>query len=261
MKRLRRIDKEMSGEARKLFAAYIPDGDIGTYAAELPARLRRDFTGAMALLRQPDFQKLLIEYPRTPRVFLEAYETVDTVSSEWRVRGADGKEYKPEDYLAAFADFVRDNPAHIAAIGILLNRPQDWSTESLIELKKKLSASLQRFTPEHLQKAHEIRYRKALVDIISMVKHAADGQNPLLTASERVERAFQKVTAGRSYTPEQQQWLDRIREHLRENLSIGRDDFEQLPVFNRYGGWGRVSKVFGPELPKLIQQLNQAIAA
>ena len=62
-------------------------------------------------------------------------------------------------------------------------------------------------------------------------------------------------------SPEQKQWLDRIREHLRTNLSIGRDDFEELPVFNRYGGWGRVSKVFGPELPKLIKQLNQAIAA
>ena len=86
VKRLRRIDKEMSGEARKLFAAYIPDGDVGNYAAGLPAKLRRNFAGAMALLRQPDFQKLLIEYPRAPRVFIEATETVDTVSSEWRVR-------------------------------------------------------------------------------------------------------------------------------------------------------------------------------
>jgi type I restriction enzyme R subunit len=38
VKRLRRIDKEMSEDARKLFAAYIPDGDIGNYAAELPGR-------------------------------------------------------------------------------------------------------------------------------------------------------------------------------------------------------------------------------
>ena len=194
-------------------------------------------------------------------MFLDAHETVDTVSSEWRVRGADGKEYKPEDYLTAFAQFVRDNPARIEAIHILLNRPQDWSTEALSELKKKLAASPQRFTPEHLQKAHEIRYRKALVDIISMVKHAADGQNPLLTASERVERAFKKVTAGRIYTPEQRQWLDRIREHLRENLSIDKEDFEELPVFNRYGGWGKVYKLFGTQLPELIKQLNQAIAA
>src|SRR5205823_5152856 len=103
-----------------------------------------------------------------------------------------------------------------------------WNTNVLTELKQKLEATPQRFTPAYLERAHKIRYHKALVDIISMVKHAADDQNPLLTASERVERAFQKVTAGLAYSPEQQRWRDRIREHLRENLSIDKEDFEDL---------------------------------
>ncbi len=261
VKRLRRIDKEMSAEARKLFSVYIPDGDMGKFATNLPHALRQDFTGTMAVLRKEDFQKLLTNYPRTLRVFIVAEDTEDIVSSEWRVRGADGTEYKPEDYLAAFGKFVQENPAHIDAISILLKRPQDWNTSALSELKEKLEATPQRFTPQHLQKAHEIRYNKALVDIISMVKHAADAQSPLLTASERVEHALEKITAGRTFTPEQQQWLDRIREHLRENLSINKDDFEELPVFNRYGGWGKAYQVFGPKLPEFIKQLNQAIAA
>jgi type I restriction enzyme R subunit len=174
---------------------------------------------------------------------------------------ADGKEYKPDDYLAAFGEFIRQNPTPVEAIRILLDRPQEWNTVALTELRAKLLAAPQRFTPEHLQKAHEIQYHKALVDIISMVKHAADSQHPLLTASERVEHAFKAVTDGRTFTPEQEQWLDRIREHLRANLTIDQDDFETLPVFTRFGGWGKVSKVFGPELPQLIKQLNQAIAA
>jgi type I restriction enzyme, R subunit len=215
----------------------------------------------MATLRKKDFQDLLTNYPRTPRVFFVAHETEDVVSSEWRVRGADGKEYKPDDYLTAFSEFVRENPAQVQAIGILLNRPQDWKPEVLNELRTKLAASPQRFTPEHLQKAHEIRYSKALVDIISMVKHAADEQSPLLIAAERVDRAFQNVVDGRSFTPEQQQWLDRIRDHLRENLSIDQEDFETLPVFTRFGGWGKVHSVFQGQLPELIKQFNQAIAA
>ena len=261
VKRLRRIEKEMSGEARQLFAAYIPGGDMGSYAEGLTQKLQHDFTGTMALLRNKDFQNLLVTYPRPPRVFLIASETEDEVTSSWRVRGADGKEYKPDDYLAAFAEFIRQNPAPVEAVRILLDRPQEWNTAALTELRTKLLATPQRFTPEHLQKAHEIQYHKALVDIISMVKHAADQQQPLLTASERVEQAFKTVTGGRSFTPEQEQWLDRIREHLRANLTIDQDDFETLPVFTRFGGWGKVSKVFGPELPQLIKQLNQAIAA
>jgi type I restriction enzyme, R subunit len=260
-KRLRRIDKEMAPEARELFAAFIDDGDIGRFAAELPKNLRQDFTGTMKTLRTPAFQALLTDYPRALRTFLVAHETEDLVTSEWRVRGADGKEYKPADYLAAFSEFVEKNEGHIEALRVLLDRPQDWNTEALSDLKAKLLASPQRFTPGHLQKAHEIQYRKALVDIISMVKHARDAQSPLLTASERVERAIATITNGRSFTPEQEQWLGRIREHLRSNLTIDRDDFEVLPVFTRYGGWGRASRAFGPELTILIKDLNQAIAA
>jgi type I restriction enzyme R subunit len=176
------------------------------------------------------------------------------------VRGADGKEYKPEDYLQAFARFVAENPDHIEAIRILQQSPAEWSTAALAELRNKLRAAPQRFTVENLQKAHEVRDHKALADIISMVKHAADKQNPLLTASERVERAFVAVGSGRTFTSEQQQWLERIKAHLAENLSIDKEDFEVLPVFTRFGGWKKANGIFFGELPQLIHSFNQAIA-
>ena len=99
VKRLQRIEKEMSGEGRELFAAYIPQGDMARYASDLPRKLTADFTGNMALLRDKTFQDLLVNYPRRQRTFLIAHDTLDTVDSSWLVRGADGKEYKPQDYL------------------------------------------------------------------------------------------------------------------------------------------------------------------
>ena len=261
VKRLHRIDKQMSGEAREMFAAYIPAGDMAKYAKELPGQLREDFTGAMALLRNPAFQDLLMNYPRAPRTFLIAYETRDTVTSEWLAKGADGREYKPEDYLSAFAGFVRENPAHIEAIRVLLNRPRDWSTDALAELREKLAATPERFTIRNLQKAHEIRYHKALVDIISMVKHAADEDQPLYTAEERVKLAFAKVTAGKTFTAQQQSWLALTQAHMTENLTIERDDFNTLPVFTLRGGLSQATRVFGGELDGLLYQLNEAIAA
>ena len=140
------------------------------------------------------------------------------------MRGIDGKEYKPDDYLTAFAQFVRENPQQIEAIRILLQRPKDWSTKALSELQQKLAATPQRFNKENLQRAHELHYQKALVDIISMVKHAANEQQPLYTAEERVKLAMAKITSGKSFTPEQMQWLERIEGHLTENLTIDSDD-------------------------------------
>ncbi len=177
------------------------------------------------------------------------------------IRGATGKEYKPEDYLTAFARFVRSNPEKIEAIQILLYRPKDWGTDALAELREKLKAAPERFTEENLQKAHSALYSKALVEIISMVKHAADTVELLLTAEERVDRAVMRITTGRNLTKEQAQWMDRIRQHLVENLSISEDDFDLVPIFEREGGWGKANRVFDGKLDELILELNEAIAA
>jgi type I restriction enzyme R subunit len=260
VKRLHRIDKEMSAKAREMFAAYIPAGDLAKYAKELPGHLRKDFTGTMALLRNPVFQDLLMNYERAPRTFLIAYESQDMVTSEWLVKGADGKEYKPEDYLSAFARFVRENPVHIKAISILLRRPREWNTTALTELRQKLAATPERFSIENLQKAHQLHYKKALVDIISMVKHAADEQQPLYTAEERVKLAFDKVTAGKTFTAEQQAWLRLIEAHMVENLTVEREDFDILPVFTLRGGLSQATRVFGGSLDDLLVKFNEAIA-
>ncbi len=82
-----------------------------------------------------------------------------------------------------------------------------------------------------------------------------------MTADERVTRAIEKLTAGRTLTREQELWLGRIRGHLVANLSIDREDFETIPVLQQAGGWGRADRVFGGELGGLIRSLNEAIAA
>lgn len=258
VKRLRRIERTMGGEAREKFAAFIPDGDMGKFAEGVPANIKNDFTATMKLLRDPSFQDLLLNYPRAHRHFLVGYEVEDEVSSAVMFRV--GQEYqKPEDYLDGFARFVRDNPEQIEAITILLNRPKEWRTKALNELREKLSRY--HYDEKILQRAHKLVHNKALADIISMVKHAALAAEPIFTAEERVDRALAKVTAGRIYNPEQQQWLGYIRQHLIENLTIDQEDLESAPVFERHGGKGQARKVFSEELAALLDEINFAIAA
>jgi len=261
VKRLQRIDKEMAAEARDQFARFIPDGDMARFARDLPARFSADFTGVMKLLRDKAFQELIQTYPRKPRVFYVAYATEDKVESDWMIRGGAGEEYRPEDYIKAFAHFVHENAAHVEAIRILLDRPRQWSTDALIELRKALASAPEGFTVEKLQRVHDVRYHKALVDLISMVKHAAREQEPLLTADERVDRALTRITTGRKLTPGQQLWLDRIREHLIANLTIDRGDFDALPIFARDGGWAVADRTFDGKLNDIITTINEAIAA
>ena len=257
-KRLRRIEKDMSGEAREKFAVFIEDGDIGRFAGELAARIKSDFVQTMKTLRDKDFQGLLTDYPRARRIFIKGYEVIDEVSSEAMIRrGADYQ--KPEDYLDSFARFVRENPEQIEAIRILLDRPRGWKPEALIELRRKLRLS--HFDEADLQKAHKLVYNKALADIISMVKHATRQEEPILTAAERVDRAMLKATAGKTFTEEQAKWLELIRGHMVQNLTIDLSDLDDAPIFAAKGGLGRARKVFTPDLEALIEEFNYAMAA
>ncbi|MGV8038574.1 MAG: type I restriction-modification enzyme R subunit C-terminal domain-containing protein [Thermoanaerobaculaceae bacterium] len=260
VKRLQRIDKQMAAEARPLFAAFVEDGDLAHFARALPRRLADDFTGTMQLLRNPAFLDLLEDYPRARRTFLIGYGTVDTVTSRALIHTERG-EYKPDDYLHAFAAFVRTHRDEIDAIRILLDRPRDWRPHALTELRNAMAATPERFTLRHLQQAVELHHHKALVEIISMVKHAADDQSPLWTAPERVDRAIAAITAGRQLTAEQQRWLDRIRLHLVENLSLDLDDFDLIPALSREGGLAAATRVFGGTLKQLVSDINAALAA
>jgi type I restriction enzyme R subunit len=261
VKRLHRVDKQMSGEARSLFAAYVSDGDVAMFARSLRDTLREDFVGTMKVLRDSAFQKLLVNYPRPPRVFYVATATLDNVASRWLIHDTTGDEHRPEDYLASFSLFVREHKNDIEAIRILLDRPADWNPAALKDLRHKLIQGPHWFTEQNLCKAHEARYHRALVDIISMVKHAADEQQPLLTADARVNRALAGLTVGREFTPDERRWLERIRVHLVENLSLDREDFDLVPVFQRAGGLAAARRAFGPHLDAVIRDLNQGIAA
>lgn len=255
VKRLKRIEKSMSGEAIEYFEPYIENGDIGKFADDLPGMIRTDFVNTMKLLRNKEFVKRLKDYPRRTQEFWKGYEIEDTVESEELILGE-----KPQDYLDDFTKFVKENPDKILALKILLEKPNEWNPNILNELRDKLKEN--KFTEKDLRRAHKLVYNIALTDLISMIKHAANESSPLLSPEERVKNAIVKVTDGKEFTYEQHEWISLIQEHLVQNLSIDEEDFEYIPAFERKGGLKKAQRLFGTtELRKLIEEINSNIAA
>jgi len=62
------------------------------------------------------------------------------------------------------------------------------------------------------------------------------------------------------FTPDQLTWLHLIRDQIAISLSIETEDFDSVP-FNQHGGLGRAYQLFGDQLPKLLEELNEALAA
>lgn len=255
VKRLQRINKNTTAEGREMFAKYIPDGDIATFAKNLPEALSNERVATLKILTDEKFIDLLKHYPRPPKRFIRAIEHEDTVTSEYIFRTTDGRELKPEDYIVQFERFVKENPEHIEAISIVLNKPQGWSTEALKELRTALAQQPERFTEDNLRRA----YKYPLADIISIVKHAAKDE-PLLSAKERVDLAMSKVMGDKEITGKQERWLELIKLHLVENLTIDVQDFDEMPIFINLGGsFKRINDDFDGKLMPFINEINTTI--
>jgi len=258
VKRLRRVAETMSAKAREVFSTYIPNGDITKFADNLREALKKQFNETMDILRNKDFQKLLIDYDRAKAPFYVAYGNVDSVVSDYVFKYNENN-LKPADYLIAFSKFVHENKSKIDALSILFSNPRKWNTQALKEIRQILKKNS--FDEEQVRKAHEQSGHKSMADIISMLKNADNETNPLLTAEERVNRAIESLTKGHTFTPEQLQWLDYIREHLVINLAIEKDNFDLVPVLERHGGLTKARKIFGNELDSIIEEINYRLAA
>ena len=181
-------------------------------------------------LQEENFLDLCENYQRAHKPFIIAEPAVDIVSSERIFRAKDGSDLKPADYIKEFEKFIRENPEHIEAIEILLNKPKDFHTKEFDQLRDKLSHlpdNLQdKFTEKNLRDA----YNQKLADIISIIKHAACGED-LLTAESRINRAFEKIRQKHSFTNDQEKWLGLIQRYLMENILMEKDDLDLITIY------------------------------
>jgi type I restriction enzyme R subunit len=71
--------------------------------------------------------------------------------------------------------------------------------------------------------------------------------------------AHDQAKASVTFTGEQLAWLNLIRDHIATSLSIDPEDFDLAP-FSQQGGLGKAHQLFGAELPKLLDELNEVLA-
>ncbi|MEW6377878.1 MAG: type I restriction-modification enzyme R subunit C-terminal domain-containing protein [Thermodesulfobacteriota bacterium] len=259
-KRLHRISKNITQEGRLQFE-YILECDIAEFSQTLHERLEQKWSETIKTLQSDAFLDLCEDYPRPEKKFIRANGAEDIVYSRIIFRAKDGRELGPHDYLQEFEKFVRMNPEHIEALEVLLKKPKEFDTKQLKTLREKLATQpdylVDKFTEKNLRRA----YSQELADIISIIRYAAKG-GELLTAERRVNKALMKIKSDRSFTEEQNKWLELIRRHLIQNLLMEKEDIETLPIFTREGAsWNKLNKVFDGRIETIIHEINEAVAA
>ena len=105
-----------------------------------------------------------------------------------------------------------------------------------------------------------------LTALVALIRRACDIDGTLLPYSETVRRNFQNWImtrhsgAGEKFNDEQMEWLHMIRDHIITSFHLDRDDLNLAP-FDGKGGLGRMYKLFGDRMDRVIDELNEMLAA
>ena len=223
----------------------------------------------------------------------DAEQTIDTVTVDTVLsQGFDvAAKEKAATLLRSFRDYIEQQKAEITALQILYSRPfkQRLTEPMLKELEKKLRDNHAAWTEDNLWNAYAVTAPNKVkgrsqagrfADLVALVRFALEQQPVLAPFADTVNERFEAWLASKSrsgvpplssdtnkrqdaastFTPEQLAWLNLIRDHIATSLSIEPEDLELSP-FNQRGGLGKAHQLFGAQLPTLLDELNQVLAA
>jgi type I restriction enzyme R subunit len=204
--------------------------------------------------------------------------TIDIISQDEVLEAGFSEDAKDraKGLVDSFEQFIQDNKDEITALQILYNRPykERLNFEHLQELSEIINAPPYLMNRSQLWQAYAALEKskvkgadgkRLLTDLVSLVRFAMHEENELVPFPERVNINFKawlasQENAGQAFSEEQLWWLEKIRDHIASNLSIDTDDFEYAP-FSSEGGLGKVHQLFGEQLPVILDELNQGLAA
>ena len=238
-----------------------PEEAIAKAEKELLERAAKPFAA------NPELRQRLIEIHR-------AYEqTIDTVSQDTLIR-AEFSGAEADELARSFREYIEEYRDEITALQVLYQRPyrQRLSLDEIKSLADALQSPPRSWTPARLWDAYEQLDRdrvrgsgqRVLTDIVSLVRYAVGADDELAPFADQVEQRFQgwlatQEISGRTFTDEQRQWLEDIKDHIAGSVSIDPADLQYAPFAQR-GGIGRAHAVFGDGLAPLLEELNLALS-
>lgn len=257
-------------EARRAFE--VPAGEQPTEAQvdQAAETLLRRATAPLAT--NPDLRDLLQVLRR------ELEQVIDEISEDELLEAGASEEAreKARTLVTSFEAFLAEHRDEIAALQLFYSQPYSrrLSYDDVKALADAIRTPPRSWTPERLWRAYEtleknrvrgVSAKRLLTDVVSLVRFALHRDEELVPFRELVEERFENWLAqqregGRAFTAEQLRWLEMMRDHVATSVEMTVEDLDYAP-FAGEGGLGRAALVFGGELRKVMDELNEVLAA
>lgn len=257
--KLQRKVKVMDDHAKETFSALT--GGVGPHAFIEKLKNQRDSSSAKTFLIENEalFLKLdAIKAKFEPKPIIVS-EKDDYLVEHSRSYGE--KYSKPEDYLEAFNQYIKDNKEKIEMLNLVCTRPSNLTRKALRELLAKLE--LDGFTKKQLLSAIKtVNNTDAEIsaDITTIIRNIALGE-PLVSHEEKIEAAFRKLFSSHVFSAFEKSWLMKFKKYLLNDDETVLNVFvlDEDPRFRNEGGFRRIDNFFHNQLEDYFKELNDYI--
>ena len=194
------------------------------------------------------------------------------IRAEWDGDAAENAQALVKD----FETYLEENRDEIEALTIFYSQPhrRRQITYAMIrDVMEKLKSERPKLAPLRVWSAYARLddYKgdnpvSELTALISLIRRACGIDKTSSRHSETVRRNFQNWImqhhsgGTEKFNEAQMQWLRMIRDHVISSFHIEKDDLDMAP-FDAQGGMGKMYKLFGTDMDRLIDELNEALAA
>lgn len=208
----------------------------------------------------------------------EHEQTIDSINLD-RVTfaGWDANEPgKAGEVTKEFVEYINQHKDEIVALSIFFDQPyrrRELTYEMIKTLLDKLKKDKPSLAPARIWQAYAeldgikgTSPQSELTAIVALIRRATGIDKALTPYDQTVRRNFQNWVLKKhqgttpKFSEEQMDWLRMIRNHIASSFHVEKSDLDFAP-FDSAGGLGKMWQLFGDDTDKLIQELNEELAA
>jgi type I restriction enzyme R subunit len=196
----------------------------------------------------------------------------EVISAEWDTTSVE----KADAIITDFNSFLETHKDEIEALNIFYNQPfrrRDITFKMIKEVFDILKTEKPMLAPQYIWNAYETlekvkskQPKDELTALVSLIRRACGIDAELKAYDKTIDENFRnwifQQNAGnhKRFNDEQMEWLRMLKEHVVSSYHIEIDDLDYTP-FDSKGGKGKMHQLFGDEMTKIIEELNEILVA
>jgi len=255
--------KSINTIAKDLLNAYDPDKIENTPQEELIREAAKSFNG--------ELNNYLENVRKVHEQIIDTVNIDNVTKASWDKESAD----KAKEVIQEFSDYLQEHKDEITALKIFYNQPynrREITSKMIKELLQNLQENKPALAPTYvwdayrqLEEVNPKSPKSELIALVSLLRRVTGVDSKLTGYDITIDKnfkdwLFQKQAGSIKFDEKQMDWLRMIRKHITDSFHIDVDDLDYTP-FDAEGGRGKMWQLFGKDMEKIIDELNEALAA